>query len=94
MGVAPVLPGYQSSFCVHQLEQQGCKQSLSCSIKPPRIELNKKTSSLLALGVFMVVALPVVAIELPASRLTATGSDQLMLCILNIQLSQKRPFQH
>jgi hypothetical protein len=38
-----------SSFYVHQLEQQGCKQSLSCAIKPPG-DLNKKTSSLLALG--------------------------------------------
>jgi len=35
-----------SSFYVHQLEQQGCKQSLSCSIKPPKIELTGVTTFL------------------------------------------------
>ena len=41
-----------SSFFSHQLEQQGCKQSLNCFIKPPS-DLNKKASSLLALGIFV-----------------------------------------
>jgi len=35
-----------SSFYVHQLEQQGCKQSLNCSIKPPRIQLTGVTTFL------------------------------------------------
>ena len=35
-----------SSFYVHQLEQQGCKQSLSCSLKPPRIQLTGVTTFL------------------------------------------------
>ncbi len=48
----------------------------------------------LVIALFMVVALPLVAIELRPNRLTAMGSDQSMLCMLNIQLSQKRPFQH
>lgn len=35
-----------SSFYVHQLEQPCCKQSLNCSIKPPRIELTGVTTLL------------------------------------------------
>jgi len=38
-----------SFFYVHQLEQPGCKQSSSSSIKPPS-DLNKKASTFLGLG--------------------------------------------
>jgi hypothetical protein len=43
-----------SSFYVHRSEQPSCKQSLSCSIKPPA-DLNKKTPTFLAEGAIQTV---------------------------------------